>query len=180
MLVWQDVFTEDEVMSDSHKVSPCKDMEGNEVAGMFQVESKTVAKGADNIDIGCGNAFGGDDEQVDDSVETVNNVIDDSIGFGYIETGFETKAELKTYLKSYFRKTMKHLKATGASDEALAQFKSDAQEIVKFLVSMFKELQYYMFKSCDSEAGLAYAYYPEGAVAPTFCYIKWGLKEVKF
>ncbi|KAG2763461.1 hypothetical protein JG687_00007930 [Phytophthora cactorum] len=180
MLVWQDVFTEDEVMSDSNKVGPCKDMEGNEVSGMFQVESKTVAKGADNVDIGCGDAFGGDDDQVDDSVETVNNVIDDSIGFGYIETGFDTKAELKTYLKSYFRKVMKNLKSSGASDETLAQFKSDAQEIVKFLVSMFKELQFYMFKSCDSEAGLAYAYYPEGAVAPTFCYIKWGLKEVKF
>ncbi|KAF1772498.1 Translationally controlled tumor protein [Phytophthora cactorum] len=166
MLVWQDVFTEDEVMSDSNKVGPCKDMEGNEVSGMFQVESKTVAKGADNVDIGCGDAFGGDDDQVDDSVETVNNVIDDSIGFGYIETGFDTKAELKTYLKSYFRKVMKNIKSSGASDETLAQFKSDAQEIVKFLVSMFKELQFYMFKSCDSEAGLAYAYYPEGAVAP--------------
>ena len=28
-------------------------------------------KGADNVDIGCGNAFGGDDEAVDDSVEKV-------------------------------------------------------------------------------------------------------------
>ncbi|TDH66557.1 uncharacterized protein CCR75_006084 [Bremia lactucae] len=180
MLVWQDVFTEDEVMSDSNKVIPCKDMEGNEISGMFQVESKMVAKGADNVDIGCGDAFGGDDAQVDDSVETVNNIIDDSIGFGYIETGFETRAELKTYLKSYFRKIMKHLKSTGVDEETLNRFKTDAPEIVKYLVSMFKELQFYMFKSCDSEAGLAYAYYPEGALAPTFCYIKWGLKEVKF
>ncbi|KAI9917490.1 hypothetical protein PsorP6_013012 [Peronosclerospora sorghi] len=180
MLVWQDIFTDDEVMSDSFKVMPCKDLEGNDVPGMFQVESKTVAKSAENVDIGCGDAFGGEEEQVDSSVETVNNVIDDSLGFGYVETGFDSKAELKTYLKSYFRKTMKHLKSSGATDETLAQFKSDAQEIVKFLVSMFKELQYYMFKSCDSEAGLSYAYYPDGAVAPTFCYIKWGLKEVKF
>ncbi|OWZ05692.1 hypothetical protein PHMEG_00022172 [Phytophthora megakarya] len=180
MLVWQDIFTEDEVMSDSFKVVPCKDLEGNEVSGMFQVESKTVAKGADNVDIGCGDAFGGEEEAVDDSVETVNNVIDESVGFGYNETGFDTKAELKTYLKSFFRKVMKNLKSSDASDETLAQFKSDAQEIVKFLVSMFKELQFYMFKSFDSEAGMAYAYYPEGAIAPTFCYIKWGLKEVKF
>ncbi|RLN74004.1 hypothetical protein BBJ28_00009004 [Nothophytophthora sp. Chile5] len=180
MLVWQDLFTDDEVMSDSFKVVPCVDAAGNPVSGMFQVESKTVAKGSDNVDIGCGDAFGGEEEQLDDSVETVNNVIDDSIGFGYMETGFDTKAELKTYLKSYFRKCMKQLKSSDASDETLTQFKSDAQEIVKFLVSMFKELQFYMFKACDSEAGLAYAYYPEGAVAPTFCYIKWGLKEVKF
>lgn len=180
MLVWQDIFTDDEVMSDSFRNSPVKDAEGNVVGGMFQVESKTVAKGSDNIDIGCGDAFGGGDNEVDDSVETVNNVIDDVLGFGYVETGFDTKAELKTYLKSYFRKCMKHLKSTNADDEKLSAFKSDAQEIVKYLVSMFKELQFYMFKACDSEAGLAYAYYPEGALAPTFLYITWGLKEVKF
>lgn len=30
-------------------------------------------KGSDNVDIGCGNAFGGDDEAVDDSVEKVTS-----------------------------------------------------------------------------------------------------------
>lgn len=180
MLVWQDIFTEDEVMSDSNKILDVTDAEGNVVPGMFMVASRSVAKGSDNVDVGCGDAFGGGDEEVDDSVETVNNVIDDSIGFGYTETGFDTKAELKTYLKSYFRKVMKHLKATNAGDEQLNAFKSDAQEIVKYLVSQFKELQFFMFKSCDSEAGLAYSYYPEGAITPVFLYIKWGLKEVKF
>lgn len=36
-----------------------------------QVESGMTVKGSDNVDIGCGNAFGGDDEVVDDSVEKV-------------------------------------------------------------------------------------------------------------
>jgi hypothetical protein len=180
MLVWQDIFTEDEVMSDSNKILEVKDAEGNVVPGMFMVESRSVAKGSDNVDIGCGDAFGSGDAEVDDSVETVNNVIDDVIGFGYTETGFDSKAELKTYLKSFFRKIMKNLKSTSASDEQLAAFKNDAQEIVKYLVSMYKDLQYFMFKSCDSEAGLAYSYYPDGAVTPVFLYIKWGLKEVKF
>lgn len=30
-----------------------------------------TVKGTDNVDIGCGNAFGGDDDAVDDSVEKV-------------------------------------------------------------------------------------------------------------
>lgn len=38
----------------------------------MQVESGTTVKGSDNVDIGCGNAFGGDDEAVDDSVEKVS------------------------------------------------------------------------------------------------------------
>jgi hypothetical protein len=134
-----------------------------------------------NVDVGCGDAFGGGDNDVDDSVETVNNIIDESVGFGYCETGFDTKSDLKTYLKSYFRKIMKHLKASDASDEKLEAFKSDAQEIVKYLTGpLFKDLQFYMFRSLDSEAGMAFSYYPEGDTTPTFLYIKWGLKEVKF
>ena len=180
MLVWQDIFTDDEVMSDSHKVSPVTDGEGNEVSGMFQVESKMVTKGGDSIDIGCGNAFGGDAEEVDDAVEKVNNITDEGVGFGYTETGFDSKSDLKTFLKSYFRKIMKHLKSNDASDEKIGQFKEDAQGIVKYLVSIYKELEFFMFRSMDSEAGMAFAYYPEGAHYPTFLYIKWGLKEVKF
>lgn len=38
---------------------------------LWQVESAMTIKGADNVDIGCGNAFGGDEEVVDDSVEKV-------------------------------------------------------------------------------------------------------------
>lgn len=40
-----------------------------------QVESGTTVKGSDSVDIGCGNAFGGDDEAVDDSVEKVRLVL---------------------------------------------------------------------------------------------------------
>ncbi|RHY32857.1 hypothetical protein DYB32_002162 [Aphanomyces invadans] len=180
MLVWQDIFTDDEVVSDSHNVYEAKDKEGNLIPGMIEVASKTVTKGGLNVDVGCGDAFGGGDQDVDDSVETVNNIIDESVGFGYTETGFNSKADLKTYLKSYFRKIIKHLKATNASDETLDQFKSDAQEIVKALVGMYDDLQYYMFRSMDSEAGMAYSYYKDGATTPVFMYIKWGLKEVKF
>lgn len=51
-------------------------------------ESKNISKGGENIDIGCGNSFGGggEDEGVDDSVVTVNNVID---SFQY--TGMHSK-----------------------------------------------------------------------------------------
>ncbi|ETV73659.1 hypothetical protein H257_11761 [Aphanomyces astaci] len=180
MLVWMDIFTDDEVVSDSHKVYEAKDKEGNLIPGMLEVASKTVSKGGVNVDVGCGDAFGGGDNEVDDSVETVNNIIDESVGFGYTETGFNSKADLKTYLKSYFRKIIKHLKATNASDETLDSFKSDAQEIVKALVGLYDDLQYYMFRSMDSEAGMAFSYYKEGEATPVFLYIKWGLKEVKF
>lgn len=46
-------------------------VEFRRIVGVWQVESGTTVKGADSVDIGCGNAFGGDDEAVDDSVEKV-------------------------------------------------------------------------------------------------------------
>nr|CCA28263.1 conserved hypothetical protein [Albugo laibachii Nc14] len=180
MLVWQDIFTDDEVVSDANQIQLVKDVNGDEIPGMIMVQSRNVAKGSDSVDIGCGDAFGSGDQEVDDSVETVNNISDDSIGFGYTEISFASKTELKNYLKSYFRKIMKHLKTSEVTDEKLDSFKKEAQEIVKFLVAKYDDLQYYMFRSCDTEAGLSFSYYPDGATTPVFMYIKWGLKEVKF
>lgn len=42
------------------------------------VESKNVFKGSEDVDIGCGNSFGGggEDEGVDNAAVTVNNIVD--------------------------------------------------------------------------------------------------------
>lgn len=49
---------------------------GEEVPGLFEVESAMVTVGGGDIDIGCGNAFGGggDDEGADDTAQKENNV----------------------------------------------------------------------------------------------------------
>lgn len=180
MLVWQDIFTNDEVVSDANKPEPVKDSEGKEIPGLFMVQSRNVAVGSDAVDIGCGDAFGSGDQEVDDSVETVNNISDASIGFAYTEITFASKTELKSYLKSYFRKLLNHPTLKEGDEDTVTVFKSDAQKIVKFLLAKYNDLQYYMFRSCDTEAGLSFSYYPDGATTPVFMYIKWGLKEVKF
>jgi Translationally controlled tumour protein len=79
----------------------------------LQVESETTVKGATDVDIGCGNSFGGggDDEGVDDAgAEKVNNVIEP---FGFSECPFGSKTELKDYLKEYVRKVRTVLKEGG-------------------------------------------------------------------
>ena len=49
------------------------------------VESKNIPKGEDNVDIGCGNEFGGggEEEAVDPNIEMVNNIVD---SFKYTQT----------------------------------------------------------------------------------------------
>jgi hypothetical protein len=175
MLMWQDIFTDDEVISDAYQIQSVHDVEGKKIPGMLMAVSKSVSKGGYNT-TNCDD-FVGNDQDVDDNVELINNIIDDIIGFGYTETDFDNKAELKNYLKTFFSKIVKQLKFSGADDEKIEQVNSDAPQIIKYLVSQFDDLQFYMFKSCDSDAGLAYAYYPEGAITPVFLYIKWGLKQ---
>jgi len=53
MKIFQDVFNDEEVISDSYKFT--------EVFGgvAVEVKSRMVVKGEENIDVGCGNAFGG-------------------------------------------------------------------------------------------------------------------------
>mmetsp|Transcript_10879 Transcript_10879/g.16067 ORF Transcript_10879/g.16067 Transcript_10879/m.16067 type:complete len:181 (-) Transcript_10879:425-967(-) len=180
MLVYKDLFTGDELMSDSHKINPVVDEDGEEVPGLFEVESRTIAVGGDNIDIGCGNAFGGGDEDVDDNVEKENNIISESAGFGYTEIPFGSKAEFKAYLKDHVRKIRSELKANGKPQAEIKQFMSEAPEFVKWLLGMYSEFQFYVGRAINPEACFVYAYYKEGALNPTFVFIKEGLLQEKF
>lgn len=63
---------------------------GEEVPGLLEVDSAMVAVGGGDIDIGCGNAFGGagEDEGADDSVQKENNVSGPS-SFNYTVSHFK-------------------------------------------------------------------------------------------
>ena len=102
------------MISDSFPISEVTDSEGNKVNGMFKVKSKNVAVD-DNVDIGCGNAFGGDaDEGPPADVETVNNIVD---SFKYQETNLGTASDLKEFLKGYFPAVVAAKKEAGVPQE---------------------------------------------------------------
>jgi hypothetical protein len=94
MIVYKDIITGDEMISDSYKLGPVMEG-GEEVPGLMEVESSQVAVGGGDVDIGCGNAFGGtgEDEGVDDSVERENNISGARGGFNYTVR----KAEIRLY-----------------------------------------------------------------------------------
>ncbi|MGX1804256.1 hypothetical protein ACWIGI_00950 [Nocardia sp. NPDC055321] len=162
---WHDIFTNDHVMSKSFATAAVSDARGDVVTGLFEVESRIVAQ--DGSPLAPGDA----------DTPRVNNVIDDTIGFGYTETGFETKGELKEYLKGYFQRVLRHLKDNGASPDQLQRFETDAMGILKHLNSMFPDLQFFLFRSMNSEAGMAFAYYRGESHDPTFMYITHGLAK---
>lgn len=71
MRVWIDVFSGDEMISDSYKQTIL--MNG----ACLEVEAKYITKGNEKFDTGGGNAFGGGEDSGDDAEgETVINVVE--------------------------------------------------------------------------------------------------------
>ena len=177
MIVYKDLISGDEMMTDAFPQNPVVGNDGETVEGMFEVESSTAVKGADNVDIGCGNAFGGEEEVVDDSVEKVNNVIDP---FKYTEVPFGSKTELKDYLKEYVRSVRAKLKEKGTPQPEIKEFMAQAPGMVKFLLSKFADMQTFAGESMTAEGGMAFGYYKDGAHNPTFAYISKAMEAEKF
>jgi len=172
MKVYYDVFSDDEIISDSFKFEQVFDGVGAEV------KARWVVKGVGNIDIGCSNEFGGkseDDEGVDDKAEKCIDVVDT---FRYTETSY-TKEDYTSYIKAYMKKVKAHLEEK--NKDRVAPFMKGAQEMVKWVLGNFKEFQFFMGEKCDPETHLALAYYknPDDE-APTFVYFMDGLKAKVF
>merc|ERR1711982_137986 len=102
--------------------------------GGFQIKSMKVNKDSGaSVDIGCGGEFGGgESESLDDTVELVNNVIDESIGFNLQEVPM-SKKDLKDYLGTYCKNTRTKLKEDDKVDKTeVKAFTQSAPAFVNF------------------------------------------------
>jgi hypothetical protein len=143
-------------------------------------ESKTIEKGGADVDIGCGNSFGGTDEDgdggADSGVEKVNNVID---GFQYTETQIGSATDFKNWIKEYMNAVVLKLRAAGKPKEDIQKFKAGAPEIAKFFLKNFSDVQFYLGPSFNPES-MVFSIYPEGALTPNFYFIMGGFIAEKF
>lgn len=143
-------------------------------------ESKNIVKNADDVDVGCGNAFGSGGEEdgggVDSTAQTVNNVID---GFQYTETQIGGANDFKAWIKEYMNAVVLKLREKGKPKEEIQAFKASAPNIAKFFLKKFSEVQFYLTASFNSES-MVFSIYPEGATTPNFYYIMGGLDAEKF
>jgi hypothetical protein len=177
MLVFQDVFTKDEIMSEVFKYELAyQDVVMKVKSSMKNKES------VGNIDIGCGNAFGGEDEEGGDSGSgegASEKVLDVPYNFNLVQTSF-SKGEFVTFIKNFLKNLKTYLEENGKADR-VATFQAGAQEFVKFLISKFDELEFYTGTSESLDGGIIIAFWEdETASGPVFYYFKDVLKEVKY
>ncbi|KAG6508970.1 translationally-controlled tumor protein homolog [Zingiber officinale] len=167
MLVYQDLLSGDELLSDSF---PYKEIENGM---LWEVEGKWVVKGAVDVDIGANPSAegGGEDEGVDDSAIKVVDIVDT---FRLQEQPPFDKKQFVTFIKRYIKLLTPKL------DEGKQElFKKHIEGATKFLLPKLKDLQFFVGEGMHDDASVVLAYYKDGAVDPTFLYFAYGLKEIK-
>ena len=112
---------------------------------------------------------------MDNDIEMVNNVVD---SFGYTQTSLDGNG-FKGWLKDFMGAILEIMKKKDAPIDDRKAFKARAANIAKYLLSNFKDLEFYLGPSFNPES-MVFSMYDEGAHYPSFYYIKDGLKEEKF
>ena len=163
MLVWTDIFSGDEMVSDSYKYQKLYD------DAALEVKAKFTTKGSDFV------AIAADDEDDGGEGETVINVVDAH----KLQEMTLSKKDPMVMIKAYLKRVVGWLKENGKEDR-VAGFQKGATEMVKFVMGKFDEMQIFAGQSMDTEAGLAFAYTKDGETDPTFLFFCDGMKEEKF
>ena len=133
MKVWIDVFSGDEMCSDSYK----QELIYNDACLECKAKYITVG-GAEDIDIGAGNAFGGGEEEAgggDEGGETAINVVHAH----KLQEASLSKKDCMALLKAYLKRVVEHLKEKGKEDR-VPEFKKGATEMIKMIMEKFDEM----------------------------------------
>merc|ERR1711871_1318360 len=129
-----DMISGDEVLSDAFSLKDVLDKEGNVVPGLMMIESKMISK-SDDVDVGCGDAFGGGDADGPiDTSQMVNNVID---SFQLTEYQMGSQADFKAWIKESMNAIRTQMKEKGLGKEKIQEFMGKAQGIAKFFYRIF-------------------------------------------
>ena len=178
MLIFSDIFNNDEFMSDTFPFT----LEYDDC--MMKVQSSMKApEDVGNVDIGCGNAFGGGDEDTGAQGGAPTEKVVDIVYNANLQQFFMSKSEFMAYVKDYFGRIVKYLEENGKS-ERVPIFKKGATAFIKYIVPKFDEVEIYVgaSKHEDDElsGGLAISLWEDdSASGPVFYFFKDALKEVK-
>jgi len=139
--------------------------------------SKMVPADDNNVDIGCGNAFGGDEDAGPAAdIEMVNSVVK---GFDLQMTDLGGSANFKAWMKDYMGAILEKMKAKDVPVDDRKAFRARAANIGKFFLSNYKDLDFYLGPSFNPEALMVVSMYEGESVNPNFYFILDGMDVVK-
>lgn len=172
MRIYKDLFTGDEMFSDSYKMKLVDDV-------VYEVYGRLVTRKAGSIDIAGFNPSAEDaDEGTDEAVESGVDVV---LNHRLAETfAFPDKKSYTSYLKDYMKKLVAKLEETAPDQVDI--FKTNMNKVMKDILSRFKELQFFTGESMDIDGIVGLMEYRDidGDSIPVLMFFKHGLEEEKF
>lgn len=166
MLVYKDLFSEDELCSDTY---PCKEVDGViiVITGKYTTETTQL----DGAKFGA-NASEEEPSEGGDDPSSVSG-LDIVLANRLIETGF-VKKDYIIHIKAYIGRVIEKLKESGdKTDDEIAEIKKGLAKQVKEIMGEFKEYQFFMGESASEDGMMIPVKYVDEK--PLFYFFKHGL-----
>eukprot|EP00095_Tigriopus_kingsejongensis_P003914 maker-scaffold85_size395806-snap-gene-1.21 protein:Tk03914 transcript:maker-scaffold85_size395806-snap-gene-1.21-mRNA-1 annotation:"tctp hrf" len=171
MKIFKDVFTGDELFSDTYKIKLVDEC-------LWEVIAKYETRKGDDVVLAGSNASAEEADEGTDEGSTSG--IDVVLNHRLVETGFGSKKDFTVYLKDYMKKVVKYLEENDKASE-VEGFKKNISTVMKDLMGRFKELQFFTGESMDPDAMICMCEYKDvdGEERPVLMFFKHGLEEEK-
>ncbi|KAK2964757.1 putative Translationally-controlled tumor protein like protein [Blattamonas nauphoetae] len=164
MIIYKDVFTGDEIVSDCYPIQSYN-------SAVLEIEGKMALECSDLIDPTQGLGSPTDQYQ-----ETVLHVINLVASFNLQETPFDKKGFI-TFIKDYIARLQQYLEQY--NPERVLSFLKDSQEAARDIISRFDEFVFFTGESADPRGGLVMMYYKNDGIVPFFLCFADGLQAIK-
>ncbi|XP_072401293.1 translationally-controlled tumor protein homolog [Diabrotica undecimpunctata] len=172
MRIYKDIFTGDEMFSDTYKMKLVDEV-------VYEVYGKLIQRKQGDILLDGANPSAEEaDEGTEDGVESGVDIV---LNHRLCETyAFGDKKSYTAYLKDYMKKLVAKLEEKAPDQVDI--FKSNMNKVMKDILSRFKELQFFTGESMEIDGMVGLMEYREidGQSVPVMMFFKHGLDEEKF
>ncbi|EFA04057.1 translationally-controlled tumor protein homolog [Tribolium castaneum] len=172
MRIYKDIFTGDEMFSDTYKMKLVDEV-------VYEVYGKLIQRKEGDIQLDGANPSA--EEQDEGTDENVQSGVDIVMNHRLCETyAFSDKKSYTAYLKDYMKKLVAKLEEK--SPDQVEVFKTNMNKVMKDILGRFKELQFFTGESMDIDGMVGLMEYREidGNSVPVMMFFKHGLDEEKF
>ncbi|XP_071453809.1 translationally-controlled tumor protein homolog [Hetaerina americana] len=172
MRIYKDIFTGDEMFSDTYKMKLVDDV-------LYEVTGRLVTRKIGDVTLEGANPSA--EEALEATDEGVESGVDVVLNHRLAETyAFNDKKAYTLYLKDYMKKLVAKLEEKSPGE--VESFKSNMSKAMKDIIGRFKDLQFFTGESMDIDGMVALLEYRDidGDSVPILMFFKHGLDEEKF
>ena len=172
MKIFKDVFSGDELFSDTYRLRLVNDV-------AYEIYGKHISRAWADVQLEGSNASR---EEINEGAgETFETGIDVVLNHRLVETSFRTKKDYTNHLKDYMKRLIKYLEDNNRVDE-VEQFKTNIMQVLRKLTEKFEDLQFFTGESIHADGMIMILHYKEvdGEETPCLISFKHGLLEEKY